>query len=54
MQNEKEIRREIEALRKKLNEEVNTSDNRVPSSEMLELSQKMDELLNNLAAITNN
>lgn len=48
MQDEKEIREEIEVLRKKLNEKVISSDKRMPDPVILELSKKMDELLNSL------
>ncbi len=52
MQEEKTIRAEIEALREKLNEKMVSSNRRMPDSEMLELSRKMDELLNNLNKVT--
>jgi len=48
MQDEKKIREEIEELRKKLNEKVINSDKRMPDPETMELSKKMDELLNKL------
>ena len=48
MQDEKAIREEIEELRKKLNEKVVNSDKRMPDPETMELSKRMDELLNML------
>ena len=48
MQNEKMIRAEIEELRGKLNEKMASSNNRMPDPETMELSKKMDELLNRL------
>jgi len=53
MQNEEVIRAEIEVLRKKLNEEVVNSENRMPNSETLKLSKRMDELLNMLNEVAN-
>lgn len=46
MQTEKEIREEIEIVRKQLNEKIKSSCTRIPDAEMMELSKKMDTLLN--------
>ena len=51
MQTEKEILEEIEIVREKLNEKVANTVNRMPDSETMELSKRMDELLNFLEAI---
>lgn len=48
MLDEKIVREEIEVLRKKLNAKMLNSENRMPDSETLELSKRMDELLNSL------
>ena len=48
MQDEKAIREEIEVLRKKLNEKMNSNAGRMPAPDTLELSKRMDELLNRL------
>jgi len=53
MQNEKTIRAEIEVLRDKLNEKMFNSDKRMPDPETLELSKRMDELLNRLNEVLN-
>ena len=52
MQDEKTIRAEIEVLRKKLNEKMVNSDTRMPDPETMELSKKMDELLNSLKEVS--
>ena len=52
MQKEKEILEEIEIVREKLNEKVANTINRMPDSETMELSKKMDELLNQLEKLT--
>ena len=47
MRDKKEMEKDIEELRNKLNLEMqNQMERRVPSEEILELSKKMDELLN--------
>ena len=47
MRDKKEMEKDIEELRKKLNLEMqNQMERRVPSEEILELSKKMDKLLN--------
>lgn len=47
MRDAKTIEAEIEALRKELNEEIkNQLSSRVPSDRILELSKRMDNLLN--------
>ena len=51
MQTEKEILEEIEMVREKLNDKVANAVNRMPDSETMELSKRMDELLNLLEAI---
>ena len=52
MQTEKEILEEIEIVREKLNEKVANTVNRMPDFETMELSKKMDELLNRLDEVT--
>jgi len=52
MQNEKKIREEIEILRKELNDRMFNSDGRMPDSKTMELSKRMDELLNELNELT--
>ena len=52
MDNEKIIREEIEVIRKKLNEKMFSSNTRMPDPETMELSKKMDELLNRLNEVT--
>jgi len=52
MQTEKEILEEIEIVREKLNSKVANTINRMPDSETLELSKKMDELLDRLDEVT--
>jgi len=51
MLDEKTIREEIEVIRKKLNEKMVNSESRMPDPETLELSKRMDELLNSLNKI---
>ena len=51
MQTEKEILEEIEMVRAELNEKVANAVNRMPDSETMELSKRMDELLNLLEEI---
>ena len=51
MQNEQQIREEIEVLRKKLNEMVVNEATRMPDPETLNLSNRMDELLNKLSEL---
>lgn len=47
MRDKKEMEKDIEELRNKLNLEMqNQMERRVPSEEILELSKKMDKLLN--------
>ena len=47
MRDKKEMAKDIEELRKKLNLQMqNQMERRVPSEEILELSKKMDKLLN--------
>lgn len=52
MQTEKEILEEMEKVREKLNKKVSNTVNRMPDSETMELSKKMDELLNKLDEVT--
>ena len=54
MLDEKVIREEIEVIRKKLNEKMVNSENRMPDSETLKLSKRMDELLNSLNEVLGN
>ena len=48
MRPENEVRKEIEELRTKLNLKVKENQNRIPSLELIEVSQRMDKLLNEL------
>ena len=52
MRNIAEIKNEIEVLRNKLNERMEESESRVPNEKVMELSKKMDELLNELADVS--
>lgn len=52
MQDKDKIREELEALREKLNEKMLNTDTRMPDPETMELSRKMDELLNKLNETT--
>lgn len=53
MLDEKVIRAEIEVLRERLNEKMANNDKRMPDAETMELSRKMDELLNKLNEVVN-
>lgn len=46
MQNKEEIRAEIEELREKLNFKVANNEDRIPDLETIELSHRIDDLLN--------
>lgn len=46
MKSKDQIREEIEILRKKLNEKTKENIGRTPNEETMELSRKIDELLN--------
>ena len=48
MRHPREIRSEIEKLRNELNVMMSKSKNRIPNSEVMELSERMDALLNEL------
>lgn len=51
MRTSEQIRGEIEVLRKELNKRVSLNKTRVPSSEVMSISQEIDELLNELNGI---
>lgn len=46
-----EIKNEIEVVRAKLNQKIISNESRIPNAEVMELSKRMDELLNELSFV---